>query len=191
MNKVIGFSGMSGSGKTTLVRALSEQLQVASLHWDDFDELSRFPEDYLEWFEQGQDYTAFNYEELANALLTLKSNKEYTHPTLHKIIQPSYLILADLPLGRMHTQTAQYVDLFIHINVPLDVALCRRIIRDHKDIETLITELNDYLTKYRKLFPMEDVKQASDKQLDGSLELNAMMTGSMTILKAENCLDKS
>jgi uridine kinase len=65
---IIGVSGISGSGKSTLVKALSQQLQATSLFWDDFDEISIAPNDYVVWFEQGGNYNEFNYQALAETI---------------------------------------------------------------------------------------------------------------------------
>ena len=56
-----------------------------------------------------------------------------------------------------------FIDFFIHIDIPLDLALCRRIIRISKikTYEELINELHNYPV-IRKLFIMEDVKKGAD-----------------------------
>ena len=74
MNTIIGISGISGAGKTTFVKALSKKIKAAKLNWDDFDEISISPKNYLNWYENGQDYEAFNYQEMVDTLKTLKSN---------------------------------------------------------------------------------------------------------------------
>lgn len=79
MSIIIGFSGIPGAGKTALVKALSKKLTMLSLYWDDFDDVSMSPDDYFDWHNQGKDYTAFNYSELANALKTLKMGGVFEH----------------------------------------------------------------------------------------------------------------
>ena len=180
MNKVIGISGTSGAGKTTLVQALSKNLNTARLHWDDFDQVSQHPRNYLEWYDAGQDYREFDYSELANALKTLKLNQAYTHPISNIIIKPTPIIFADLPLGRRHTQTERLVDLFIHVDVPLDIALCRRITRN-PDVYNF-EELENYQS-LRKLYIMEDVRESSDFILDGKLKITDLVSEVGFILK--------
>ena len=114
MNTIVGISGITGAGKTTLVTALSKKIKAAKLHWDDFDEISISPKNYLNWYDNGQDYAAFDYQEMADALKILKSNQIYRHPVLNTMIKPTPTIFVDLPLGAKHIQTAKFIDFFIH-----------------------------------------------------------------------------
>src|SRR3990167_11554218 len=113
--KIIGISGISGSGKSTLVRALAEKLDASSLFWDDFDEISKHPNDYVVWYKTNKDYRAFDYQKLADLLHALKQGKAVNHPTLNKQIEPTEYIIVDAPLGKAHKQTAQYIDIFFHV----------------------------------------------------------------------------
>ncbi len=177
MNTIVGISGMSGAGKTTLVTALSKKLKSAKLHWDDFDEVSISPNDYLNWYQKGQDYDAFNYQEMAAALKKLKSNQKYQHPILNIIINPTPIIFVDLPLGAKHIQTAKFIDFFVHIDIPLDIGLSRQIIKICK--RKKYEELINYLAKYpdiRELFKMDDVKNSSNLVLDGTLSIDSLVS---------------
>jgi uridine kinase len=53
--KIIGISGKTGAGKTTLGQAFAKPLQATFVCWDDFDDISEGPEDYVDWYKRGQD----------------------------------------------------------------------------------------------------------------------------------------
>lgn len=171
--KIIGISGNSGAGKTTLTRALAEDLQVSFVGWDDFDEISKWPEDYVDWYHRGENYQDFDYKALAHVLGELKAQQSVSHPTLGHLLTPSDYIVFDAPNGRLHEQTGKYIDHWVHINVPLDVSLSRRIIRDFKaedkTKEELLEELEFYLSDSRPLFLDDELIKKADFVVDGML----------------------
>jgi uridine kinase len=90
---VIGISGVSGAGKTTLTKYLSEKLNATSLFWDDFDEVSTSPDNYVEWFYRGGLYDEFDYNKLAYTLKHLKKGHKIEHPALKNILYPNKTII--------------------------------------------------------------------------------------------------
>lgn len=172
---IIGISGVTGSGKTTLVNSLAKDLKATALYWDDFDDISSGPSDYVAWFHRGQDYNEWDYSALAEVLKTLKTNRSIFQPTLKKELQPTEYIFFDAPLGRLHQQTGKFIDLCIHIEVPLDISLCRRLIRDFKKAnntkEELIDELEFYVSDSRPLFFDDNLKASADLIIDGTLTI--------------------
>jgi uridine kinase len=154
--KVIGISGVTGAGKTTLANALAQALQSTLIRWDDFDEISLSPTDYVDWYHRGRNYNEWDYPALADLLSLLKANQSVVHPVFNNLLQPTEYIVFDAPLGRLHPQTGQCVDICIHITVPLDISLCRRLLRDFKKNnetkEELLAELEYYLFYSRPLF---------------------------------------
>lgn len=170
---IIGISGVSGSGKTTLTKKLSEELNATSLYWDEFDEISRSPDDYVEWYKAGCDYKEFDYSKLSEILRELKNGSTVKHPVWGKNLQPTQFIIFDAPNGRLHAQTGKYIDYCIHIEAPLDISLIRRTIRDFNDSnktkEELLEDLSFYLNDSRPLFFDEDLIKLSDFVIDGCL----------------------
>lgn len=171
--KVIAISGVTGAGKTTLANALGKILNATVIRWDDFDEISISPSDYVDWYFRGQSYHEWNYQALADILKLLKSNQPVLHPVFKQTLQPTKYIIFDAPLGRLHSQTGFYIDTCIHLSLPLDVSLCRRLIRDFNETdktkEEFLMELKYYLSHSRPLFFDDDLKANADLVIDGML----------------------
>ncbi len=169
--KVIGISGISCAWKTTLVRVLAVDLQATIFGWDEFDDISSGPDDYVDWYKRGQNYKEWGYIALADVLKSLKSGQSILHPALGYLLNPTQYIIFDAPLGRQHAQTGQFIDVCIHVEIPLDVSLCRRLIRDFKDSDKtkkeLLTELEYYLSHSRPLFFDDELKTGADIIVDG------------------------
>lgn len=174
MSRIIAISGISGAGKTTLTRALASRHHASHLIWDDFDGISVHPDDYLDWFEGDRDYSEWNYAELAGMLRALKMSEATIHPITAERVLPTALVFFDAPLGRLHRQTAGMIDLAMHIRLPKDIALCRRLIRDYGaadelSLEDLIDELRFYAGDGHALFDDRALVEAADIVIDGTL----------------------
>lgn len=189
-NLIIGISGISGAGKSTLTHALASKLNATSLFWDDFDAISKSPEDYVEWYKNGGNPAEFDYQSLADIICSLKDGNEITHPITNHLLKPTPYIIVDAPLGKTHHQTAQFIDFFIHINIPLDIALARRIIRDvqnhHLHENEIIEELNHYLTDSRPLFAdegMSSIAGSADYTIDGQKKINEQVDAILNYIK--------
>jgi uridine kinase len=174
MAKILGISGISGAGTTTTTKALSHRLDVTALYWNDFDDISFGPEDYVEWYRTSGDYADWKYPALENTLKELKSGNSIAHPATGQLLSASPLIIFDSSLGRMHKATAQYVDYFIHLDTSMDIALARRIIRDYCDkkdapAQEILSELEWYLNEGRPLFDATAEKSSADFVVNGDL----------------------
>ena len=181
MVKIIGISGIGGAGKSVLTHALGKALNATILFWDDFDEISQDPEDYIEWYNTSRDYSKWKYDALAEVLKQLKLGKKIICPATKKELIPSNYIVFDAPLGRKHTATGQYIDYSIFLDTPLDVALARRVLRDFRDKENLniteiFEELDFYLMSSRPLYVMDyEEKEKFDYVIDGSQSVDRLV----------------
>lgn len=177
--QVIGISGNSGAGKTTLAQALARDLNMTVLCWDDFDEISQAPEDYVAWYQTSRDYSAWNYSELADVLQALKAHQAIPHPVFNTILQPTDFIIFEAPLGRLHQQTGQYLDVVLHLDVSLDVSLGWRLLRDfqasEKTKEDLLEDIDYYLRYSRPLFLDDDLKKSADVLVDGMMSTESQI----------------
>ncbi|HAT8635827.1 TPA: AAA family ATPase [Legionella pneumophila] len=193
---IIGISGITGAGKSTLAKALSLDLKATLISWDDFDDISLEPEDYIEWYHKGCNYSEFQREDLAKVLAELKAKREIMHPVLRTLLNPAEYIIFDAPLGKLHVQTGEYIDICVHIEVPLDISLCRRILRDFKDKlqtkENLLEEISFYLNHSRPLFFDDELKQNATIVIDGllSTEVQIQIVKNFLIGKQDDKIKK-
>lgn len=183
MSRIIAISGISGAGKTTLTQALAARYDSSCICWDDFDTISSHPCDYLEWHRGGRDYAQWDYPHLETALRNLHEGQIAHHPVIGQAPRPTPLVFFDAPLGRLHLQTARWIDLTCHISVSPDIALCRRLVRDYENpadeepptVEDVIDELRFYADEGHVLFNDEALVEAADIVLDGSLTMTQQL----------------
>lgn len=175
MTKIIGISGIAGSGKSIITKELGKALSATTIFWDDFDEISESPANYIEWYKSDRNYNAWKYDALANVLRKLKMNEKVICPATKNELIPTNYIAFDAPLGRKHIATGRYIDFSVYLDTPLDIALARRLLRDYKDKnnDKIIDELNFYLVSSRPLYVMDyDWKKECDLIVDGTLSID-------------------
>ena len=81
------------------------------------------------------------------------------------------IIIFNTPLGRLHQETGQYIDTMIHIEVPPDVLVCWRFLKDQgtKSREYVLEEIKFYLRHSRILNFDKALKETVDVILSGML----------------------
>ena len=83
-----------------------------------------------------------------------------------------YIIL-DFPFAYLHTKTREFIDFTVFIDTPLDIAMARRIIRDHKNgsAEEIMLDLENYIFRGRRGYQdmLNTIKPNSDLIVDGTL----------------------
>ncbi|WP_096154173.1 MULTISPECIES: nucleoside/nucleotide kinase family protein [Bacillus] len=160
--KIISIAAFSGGGKTTITKKLGSVLQdTQALFFDDYD-FKQAPVDLIKWVNQGADYNLWNLDPMIGDIESIKVSKEV----------PSYIVL-DYPFSYMNDKMKNYIDLSIFIDTPLDVAMARRILRDHTNsqISEIHSDLHFYLQFGRTAYlEMEDkIKPNADIVIDGTL----------------------
>lgn len=191
MPTVIGISGISGAGTTTVTTALGEILKATTIFWDDFDEISQGPDDYVEWFHKSGNYADWYYPALEKTLQELKAGHSIYHPVLNHLLVARPIVVFDGSLGRKHESTARFVDFFIHLDTSMDVALARRLFRDYgknkiKPIDGIIDELQWYLEEGRPLFDADAIKFAADFVTAGDGTVDEIVKTILAEIKQRN-----
>ena len=118
MTQVIAIAGPPGAGKSTLAHALAQMLGRAGvLEFDRYEQATAHSvEDLGRWLREGADFNALAAPGLRGDLERLKGE-----PWARRYL------LFEMPLGREHAETAPLIDFLIWIDLPLDVALARKL----------------------------------------------------------------
>ncbi len=129
---VISISGLSGSGKTAVTNALRARLaNAAVISFDDYGEQVYLGRDINEWSANSSD-DEWHTEPIAADVERLLN-------------EPLDYIILDYPFGYGNQLVGKYINLAVYIDVPLDVALARRIIRDYtsRDENTNVADVEE------------------------------------------------
>jgi uridine kinase len=170
---VIAINAVSGGGKTALARLLQESLPASMLFcFDDFDETNKYPNDYYEWWNRGANLLEFDCLGMWQAV-----DDEIQRSRV------DYIIL-DYPFGRDHPRFRDVIDLSVYVDTPLDIAMARRLVRDHQALpgepasevaSRLRAEMLYYVEKGRRVYlDTERHKTNSDLILDGRQSLEEL-----------------
>jgi uridine kinase len=187
---VVAVAGPTGSGKSALVQSLVAQLQDAcALHMDDYERMTREPmADVRRWADRGADFDQLSVPLLGEHLRELKCGEPVVTPSGARLVPRKYIVF-ETQFGRAHTATAGLIDLLIWIDVPLEIALARKLKavaeealreeRPHAARERLAWlqgYLDSYLALVRRLLLVqaERVRPQADLVLDGSGALEPM-----------------
>lgn len=175
-------SGTSGGGKSTLVRRLDALLpgQVLRLHFDDYLHLGNEPEVILEWLERGADPNEIETPELVDHLERLRAGRSIERGADARPLEPKPVILVEDPFGRSRRSMVPLVDWAVHLELPPDVALARRLVRSLEDREAerreeqqLLREIHHdlraYLAAGRRAYRAAETaaRREADRVLDG------------------------
>lgn len=166
---VISISGISGSGKTTIADILKQRLQYTETIYFDSIPVDFLGRDYCEWSESGADCNEWNLKPIIDIIIRLLENS------------PDYIIL-DYPFGKVHRDIGSYVDFSVWIDIPLDISLARRVLRDftrrsekRRPLKGNISDeissyLDFYLARHRDTYfrHIETIKPFADLVVDGA-----------------------
>jgi hypothetical protein len=185
--RVVAVAAPVGGGKTTLVRGLAEHFSGASTVY--FDHYERITEQSIEsigdWMREGADLNRIVVPGLAEDLQSLKRGVAVTDPLTRSAIASSEFILFETQFGRAHAASGQHIDYLVWLDIPLDIALARKIRQFSGEVAAgrdsrraaefapwLGTYLENYIAVVGKLLRLQRdlVAANADLVLDGMLD---------------------
>ena len=180
MRYVIAVAAPIGGGKTTLAGAIANKLKDATIiNYDHYEKTTREPVDNLiQWMENGANFNDFIVPKLSFDLDKLKRGEPVIDPFTNMEITSNKYIVFEMPLGKEHKDTAGYIDLLIWIEIPLDIALARKV-KEFTDIflkkhnqerhKDGVIWLNKYIDNYLKV--VRDVLQIQKKKVSVNADI--------------------
>jgi len=190
MRYVVAVAGPTGAGKSSLVQGLVAQLgDACALHMDHYERMTREPiGDVARWAERGADFDELEVPLLGEHLRALKAGEPVVEPAGRTTIAPRKYIVFETQFGRAHQATGSLIDLLIWIDVPLELALARKLkafcaeaLRGERAPRERLEWLDGYLASYlalvRRLLLVQAarVRPQADLVVDGSGELEPMV----------------
>ena len=152
---VVAISGPSGAGKTSLVQKVTSLLEDAvSFYFDDYASVSKYPSNFSEWIREGADPNQWETPQLLKDLQMLRHGESISLPDNKRMIKAASFIVIEEPFGRERAEMNGLIDFVACIDLPLEVALARRLLRDvewcliKRNPEYLAAYLQEYLTGY-------------------------------------------
>jgi uridine kinase len=169
MAYVVAISGVSGAGKTSVIKHARDLLgDAVALYFDDYAEQSTYPRDLKEWIERGANVDEWQTPHFAADLRKLRAASERT------------VLLVEEPFGKLRREMAGLIDLDIHIDVPADVLLARRLLRRLEEErgsaelnERVARDLNHHLALGRRLDALAstEMSRSADFVVDGTKDV--------------------
>ncbi|MES2533125.1 MAG: hypothetical protein V4636_18935 [Pseudomonadota bacterium] len=181
-----------GGGKSALVDGLAAALGGApTLRFDDHENATRQSVDALgAWLAAGADFDQLQAPGLVDALHALQARQAL------RSHDKSTSIVFEMPLGRAWKATAADIDLLVWVDVPLDIALARRLRdicagllrRDPADMRNGVAWLHDYLSHYGSVLhgvlqaQQRTVRPQADLVLDGRHDVGTLVAQVMAFM---------
>jgi uridine kinase len=182
---VIAVSGQGAVGKTTLVKNLAALLSSsATLFYDDYwkyDTTLRFPEypnpqdcteypspAYLRWINEGCSPNHWvTMPQFVDDLRALRTGRSVKPVADGRPIEPTPIIVIEEPWGRERDEISTLIDFVIHIDIPLDVSICR-VIAQQSDYSSCVGAARCYLGQDRPFYMAQQaVGRSADIVLNG------------------------
>lgn len=181
MAYVVAVSGISGAGKSSVIKRTREILGDAeALYFDDYAAVSTYPRDLKDWMERGANVDEFQTPQLANDLRKMRAESAAS------------VVLVEEPFGKLRRHMAGLIDFAIHIDVPIDVLLARRLLRrieEERERPDLVERLERDLKHHLALGHDLDIlgsaamKKVADFVVDGTKSVNEIAEDAVAAIK--------
>jgi len=206
---VVAIGGISGAGKTVIVEKVAEMLgDAVTFYYDNYP--NETPSDGYKWLKEGLDLNLIKTPQFTKDLLLLKSGKSVTPPMNREgrergmVAKPATFIVVEEPFAGIRKEVSALIDLAVYINVPFEIALGRKWLREFPShanalkergefnydnfINFIITEMFFYLLNRRDEY-VSWHKQAlknCDLVLDGMKSIDALAEEVVEAVKAKS-----
>jgi hypothetical protein len=186
MSYVIAVAAPPGGGKTTLARSLAATLgDAVTIHFDDYETATSLTvAEIVREMRAGRVSDDVASPQLAVDLAALKNGGAVSRPDEGRI-GPAKYVLFEMPMGRAYGPTSRLIDLVVWIDIPLDMALARKL-REYAGLAAegtgpdgprdFVVWLDGYLENYlggvRDMLEMQRdrIAGSADMTIDGTME---------------------
>jgi uridine kinase len=128
---VIAIGGPSGSGKSAVVNRTASLLgNAVTLFFDDYAAVSTYPSDFAAWIRDGANPEEWKTPRFAADLFALRQGQPAPLPDRATKRELAQYVVVEEPFGRERPEMREAIDLVAIIDLPLEVALARRIRRN-------------------------------------------------------------
>jgi len=195
MSYVVAVAAPIGGGKSSLVRALAQALgDAATIHFDHYERATdKSVAELVEWMGRGADFDELSAPNLARDLAALKGGASVVDPLTQAEIAPGRYVVFEMPLGREYSATAPLINVLIWVDVPLDIALARKLKEftgsflsrqqgaPQEFVVWVDNYLDHYLTVIRDVLGIQQtrVRAKADVVVDGRNSLEVMVQQAM------------
>jgi uridine kinase len=158
---IIAVAGMPGAGKSTLISNAMQALGGSdSLYFDDYTRGTDYP-NIPQWVAAGCDPNQWISPGLSDHLALLKTGQSIQTPNTGRQVEPRRFILMEEPFGRGRRAVAQYIDMSVAIELPIEVALARPLLRDINTPDMIGNpqKARDYVESYCRRFLFESRRE--------------------------------
>lgn len=194
---VVAVTGTPGGGKSTLARRLAARLgDAVTLHFDRYEGEpdNTGPRDLREWLERDGHPDAWQRPRFVADLRRLRGGEAIADPRDGARRGPAAHVVVDEPFGRVWSPIRELLDFVVCLDVPLEIALARRVLRTanavadsarfHEDIKQGMTQyLNGGRESYARVLAL--VRAEADLVLDGTAAPEQLAEAASNAIQAQ------